>query len=110
MAKATKITEKKRIRKTVEVTTGINLELSLEEAIALRLLVGKIGGNPTGTIRIYTDSIYHTLIPIVEKLANEEYFENKRYISRCSVDDKDSNQAVEDIKQAILSYKPISSN
>lgn len=60
--KVTKVTEtvkeKVLVEKEVTRTAGVTLELSLEEAVALRILVGSLGGPMEGTIRLLTDPLY----------------------------------------------------
>ncbi len=44
------------------VIEGVTLELSLDEAKALRVFMGYIGGCPKTTIRKHADAIYNTLV------------------------------------------------
>ena len=105
MAKATKIIEKKRVRKTVESITGINLELSLEEAIALRILCSSVVGSPMGTIREYTDNIYHNLVKIVNDLCDYDEFLYDRNYVESTVAIENGTMAVCDINKSLKNRK-----
>ena len=60
----------KLIIKEVAVTTvkkevvGINLELSIEEAVTLCNLFGGIGGSITNSVRMYTDSVRKKIMAV----------------------------------------------
>lgn len=67
MAKAE--TKNKTVKKMVEVEVDepvVVLTLTMQEACALRLLTGCVGGTPDGTIREFTDGIFNSLLPIVK--------------------------------------------
>lgn len=70
MAKANQITEVVKIPVTTyrEETkvTGIQLNLSMAEAKALKQLLGRLSGSPDNSIRKYTDGICNSLDDLVD--------------------------------------------
>ena len=62
--------------KKVEVEIPVNeivLTLSLEEALAVRIVLGQISGVVEGTVREYTDKIHKALADKVPKLPADFY-------------------------------------
>ena len=49
---------------TREVVDSITLELTHQEAVALLVILGSVGGNQRQSARKYTDSVYDVLAPI----------------------------------------------
>ena len=74
--KAKTVTKTEEVKVTKKVITGITLELSLEEAVALYILTGKVGGNPTGSIRLYTNGMYN----LIGDLLNLDGMYNKEFV------------------------------
>lgn len=69
--------EKVMVEKSVTKLVGVTLELSVEEAIALYILSGSLGGPMEGSIRPYTDQFYNK----IHKLLGLSGFDRKQFVA-----------------------------
>lgn len=72
MAKATKETKNIEVVKVLK-QDFVTIELSMEEALALRIALGKIGGCPKTSIRKYLESVYNSLEQLFRNVSYKKY-------------------------------------